>query len=103
MIKHIVMWKLKDEYEGKSKHDNAMQLKLSLEALNGRITGLINLEVGLQIKDSHSDGLDYDVVLYSEFESMQTLEEYYVHPEHLKLVPFAKAIRTERALINYEV
>ena len=33
MIRHIVMWQLKDEAEGKSKQENAAIIKKSLEAL----------------------------------------------------------------------
>ena len=103
MIKHIVIWKLKETAEGKSKQENALKLKKELESLNGKIPGLIRLEVGIHIKDSKSNEDDSDVILYSEFNDMQSLEDYYPHPEHIKIIPFAKAIRQERRVINYEV
>ena len=102
MIKHIVLWKLKDFAEGNSKSENALQLKKLLENLNGKIPGLIKLEVGVHLKDSKADENDSDLILYSEFENMDALENYYPHPEHIKIIPFAKAIRTERRVINYE-
>lgn len=103
MIKHIVIWKLLDNAAGRTKKDNAIKLKSDLEALNGKITGLLLIEIGIHVKDSHADESDADVVLYSEFTDMQALEMYYDHPEHLKIVPFAKSIRSERRVINYEV
>ncbi|MEJ2181559.1 MAG: Dabb family protein [Gammaproteobacteria bacterium] len=101
MIKHIVLWKLKDHAEGKTRQENAVQLKTELENLNGVIPGLIRLEVGINIGSSGDD--DSDVILYSEFENMGALENYYPHPEHVKIKPFAQAIRSERRVIDYEV
>ena len=103
MIKHIVLWKLKENAGGKSKIDNALQLKNDLEKLNGKIPGLILIEVGINIRDSESGNDDADVILYSEFDSMEALENYYPHPEHVKIKPFARSIRDERRVINYEV
>jgi len=101
MIKHIVLWKLKDHAEGKTRRENALQLKKELEKLNGTIPGLIHLEVGININVEGDD--DSDVILYSEFENMDALEKYYPHPEHVKIKPFAQAIRSERRVIDYEV
>ena len=101
VIKHIVLWKLKDHAEGKSRQENAQLLKEKLENLNGKIAGLIHLEVGININKQGED--DADVILYSEFESFEALESYYPHPEHKKIVPFAQLIRNERRVIDYEV
>lgn len=102
MIKHIVLWKLKDTAEGRSKLENAVELKRQLENLNGKVPGLIFLEVGINLLESHS-GDESDVILYSEFEDRASLEAYHVHPEHQKIVPFAKAVRAERRVLDYEV
>ncbi len=48
MIKHIVLWKLKDNVGGKSKLENALRLKKELESLNGKIPGMLLLEVGIK-------------------------------------------------------
>ena len=102
MIKHIVVWKLKDYAEGKTKHENALRLKKELESLNGQIPGLIHLEVGINICTSGNTD-DSDVILYSEFESMDALNGYYPHPAHVKIKPFAQSIRSERRVIDYQV
>ncbi len=62
MIKHIVMWKLKDEAEGNSKAENAKIIKNSLEDLKGKINEIVHLEVGIDVNKSEQA---YDVVLYS--------------------------------------
>jgi quinol monooxygenase YgiN len=98
MIKHIVMWRL-DEQAG-DKADNALRLKQSLEGLNGKIPGLLRLEVGI---DFSREGESSDVVLYSEFESQQALDAYQKHPAHADVVPFVKAVRAERRVVDYEI
>ncbi|MDK2834550.1 MAG: hypothetical protein PWP63_1637 [Methanolobus sp.] len=64
MLKHIVMWKLKETAEGKNKLENVLLMKRMLESLPGRIPEIEFLEVGVNV--NHSDAA-YDVVLYSEF------------------------------------
>ena len=59
--------------------------------------------LGIHVDDSQASPDDVDVILYSEFDDMHALEAYYPHPEHVKIKPFAKAIREERRVINYEV
>ena len=61
MIKHIVMWKLKDEAEGNSKDENAKIIKNSLEDLKGKINEIVDIEVGIDVNKSEQA---YDVVLY---------------------------------------
>ncbi|SKA90466.1 Stress responsive A/B Barrel Domain [Caloramator quimbayensis] len=99
MIKHIVAWKLKDEAEGNKKCENAKIIKERLEALRNIITEIKNIEVGININDSSSA---YDVVLYSEFETLNDLEKYQKHPEHVKIAEFIGKIREDRIVVDYE-
>ncbi len=45
----------------------------------------------------------YDVVLYSEFESLSALDAYQNHPQHVALKPFVGAVREARQCMDYEV
>ena len=94
------MWKLKESAEGKSKAENAMIIKNSLEDLQNKITGLKHIEVGININNSEQA---YDVVLYSEFDSSEDLDLYQNHPEHLKVAEYVKKVRTDRAVSDYEL
>jgi quinol monooxygenase YgiN len=100
MIKHIVMWRLKDSADGASKEENAEKLKNYLEALKDKIREIRHIEVGINISGSDTAS---DVVLYSEFDSMEDLEAYLKHPEHQKIVSFVNEIRSERRVVDYEV
>lgn len=98
MIKHIVMWKLKDHAEGADRATNARKMKAQLEACAGIVPGILKLEVGLT-----EPGLEatYDVVLYSEFESKEALDAYQSHPQHAALKPFFGAVRDARQCMDY--
>jgi hypothetical protein len=100
MIKHIVMWKLRDVAEGRSKVENAAALKILLESLKDNIPEVQELEVGLQM--TGADGAS-DVVLYSEFNSVEALDIYRKHPEHRKAVDYVTKICSERRVVDYEV
>ncbi len=99
MLKHIVMWKLKDEAEGREKSGNALELKRRLEALKGPIREIVELEVGLQFEPSEAA---CDVALYSVFKDKADLEIYQKHPEHQKVVEFVKKIVSDRKVVDYE-
>ncbi len=98
MIKHIVIWKLKGSAGGRDKAANARLLKEKLEALRGKVPGLLRLEVGIDL----GQGAYGDVVLYSEFASRQALDDYQVHPEHEAVKAFASGIREGRWMVDYE-
>ena len=85
MVKHIVVWRLKDFAEGRRKEENAILMKSMLEDLKNKIDFVKNLEVGINLLKSDAA---LDVVLYSEFETKEDLDTYMKHPEHLKVVEF---------------
>ncbi|MEO8598269.1 MAG: Dabb family protein [bacterium] len=98
MIKHIVMWQLKDHAEGADKASNAVKMQQMLESCNGIVPGILKLEVALA-----QEGLEatYDVVLYSEFESVAALDAYQNHPKHQAIKPFIGAVRLARQCMDY--
>ncbi len=100
MIKHIVMWKLKDSARGVSKQDNANELKTVLEGLKEKIDVIIKIEVGINFNKSDAA---YDVALYSVFDSKEDLQTYQKHPDHVKVVDFVNEIRDERVVVDYEI
>lgn len=99
MIKHIVMWKLKEDACGNSKSTNAKLMKEKLEAMLQVIPEIQTLEVGLNINPAEN----FDVILYSTFKTLDDLKVYSDHPEHKKVSDFVSAVRSERYAIDYEV
>lgn len=96
MIKHVVVWKLKDP----SHHDaHAAAVKTALEGLRGRIPGLIAIEVGVDI--GYDSGAD-DLCLYAEFTDRAALDAYQSDPLHLAAKAIVAAHVTGRRTVDWE-
>ncbi len=100
MVVHIVMWKLKQNAEGTNREENALIMKEKLESLNGKINSIKKIEVGININKSDTA---YDVVLNTEFDNIEDLNEYQKHPEHLKVGEFVGKVSEKRAVVDYEI
>ncbi len=99
MIKHIVMWRLKEEAEGRSQNESAHLIKQRLEDLQGKLDGLIKIEVGI---DFSCDKDSSHIVLYSEFRDKDALSAYLTHPLHEAIKPLVLSARSERRVVDYE-
>ena len=99
MVKHIVAWRLKDSAGGNDKATNARLVRDKLEALRGRIPGLLRLDVGLDFSATENSS---DVVLVSDFASREALAAYQEHPAHKAVGLFVRAVVCERRLIDCE-
>ena len=98
MVKHVILWKLKDEVADKAAVKRG--IKDGLEGLKGKIPGLIDIAVRIEgLASSNADAM-----LDTSFESEAALRGYAVHPEHVavanaKVRPFTKT----RLCLDYEV
>ena len=100
MLNHIVMWRFKEEAAGKTKAENMARFKSMLENLTGKIEEIIHLEVGINLIDSETAS---DLVLNSQFKSVNDLNTYNNHPEHQKVLAFGKEVIAERRAVDYEI
>ena len=100
MVKHIVMWSLKDGARGLNKKQIAEKMKEQLNALRPIIREIRSLEVGVNFLESPAS---YDVVLYTEFDSRDDLQAYQIHPDHVALKDFIGAVTDKRAVVDYEI
>ena len=100
MIRHIVMWKFKEEAEGKTKQENMDIVRNSLYALPPIISEIKYLEIGYDI--NHTD-MSADLALITEFESMQTLETYKNHPDHQAVSKYVRKVIEDRVVIDFEI
>ena len=94
MIKHIVMWKFKENEE-----ENMKKFLDGLNSLKNIIPEIKYMETGININPKN----EFDAILISEFETMEDLEKYKNHPEHLKVSALCKSIRLDRQAIDYEI
>ena len=100
MVKHVILWTLKEELSTSEKEEVKKGIKEGLEGLAGKIPGLLDIKVNI-------DGLsssNADLMLDSTFESEEALKGYAVHPEHVavadgKVRPYTAV----RSCLDYEV
>lgn len=96
MVRHIVSWQLKATGAEQRKTD-AAEAKQRLESLNGKISGLLYLEVGIDMLDSSTA----DICLYSELTDAEALTHYQTHPAHEEVAAFMKTIVHSRHCVDY--
>ncbi|MDY4976896.1 MAG: Dabb family protein [Clostridia bacterium] len=93
MIRHIVMWKLK---EGIDREQTAREIKKQLEKLPGKIPGLLSLEVGIGKNPE-------DVVLISAHSDWEALKAYASHPLHVAAADtYVRPFTASRQAVDYE-
>lgn len=91
MIRHIVMWKFRPGTEKEQ-----AEFLDGLRGLQGVIPELLSSEVAVNVGEGN-----YDAVLVSEFESMETLETYKNDPRHKAVSALCKSIREDRTAVDY--
>ena len=96
MVRHVVMWKLKDFAEEKTSAENAAILKERLEGLVGKIEGLISLEVVSGFTK------DYDLCLLSEMKDRDALAFYAEHPLHDEVRQYVHKVIDARVVFDGE-
>jgi hypothetical protein len=100
MIKHIVIWTLKNREDEKQREETARAIKQKIEDMRGKIPGLMNIEGGVDFSRTSNS---CDVALYAELASREALAGYHVHPAHVEFKAFIGPRQSERYLIDYEV
>ena len=100
MIRHVVMWKFREYAEGKSKAENMEWTKEHLYALCLIIPEIKRMEVGFDLTGSD---MSMDLMLLTEFESVESMKKYSVHPEHLKVSGYVRKVIEHRAVLDCEI
>ena len=98
MLRHIVMWQLRDEADGQSRAANALAVQQALMSLRSKIAEIADLEVGLNINGSERA---WDIVLVSTFESQEALDAYSAHPAHQEVVRLIRSVSAETRVVDF--
>lgn len=126
VYKHIVMWKFKEQHNGKSALENARWMKEQLEGLVGVVPELLSAEVGISpaleqtaesaaaeapapvAAQSNAAAVpapaasgEYDACLLSTFASPEALAAYKVHPKHKAISAYCKEARLKRLAFDW--
>lgn len=99
MVKHIVLFKLKDNISLEEKLTVMKQFKKAIENLPSEISFIRKIEVGFNVNSSEV----WDIVLNSEFDSLADVKAYAIHPAHLVAGKILAEVKENRACVDYEV
>lgn len=100
MVKHIILWTLKDTLSAEEKEEVKKGIKEGLEGLKGKVPGIVEIKVNIHgLASSNAD-----LMLDSTFESEEALKAYATHPEHVavadgKVRPYTAV----RSCLDFEV
>ena len=94
MITHIVLFKLKDESA-----ESIEKARNTLMDMKGRIPGLKDIEVGIDITNSDRS---YDLALITKFDSVKDLDAYQTHPIHVKVAEYIVSVRASTVTVDFK-
>ena len=95
MIRHIVMFKIKEEYKSE-----IPQLVENFYGMKGRIEGMVNLEAGADFLGSERS---YDLALITEFTDRAAFDAYQTHPVHLPVKKRMLEVRLTSVACDYVI
>lgn len=97
MVTHIVMWNFQEQLSTEEKQEAGKIMKERLEALKDVIPGVLSLKVII----NELPGSDKDIALIGEYETLEALDAYAVHPAHLEVVSYVKTVACNRTCLDY--
>lgn len=100
MVKHIILWTLKDQYVGAEKEEIKKGIKEGLEGLQGKIPGLVDIKVNINGLSTSTA----DLMLDSTFESAEALKNYATHPAHVEVADTkVRPFTAVRSCLDFEI
>lgn len=99
MVKHIVLFRLEPSMDGSLKTRVMREFKDRIEALPAQIPFIRKVEVGMNMNPAEQ----YDLALYSEFDTLADVQAYAVHPAHMAAAGVIKEYKVARSCTDYEV
>lgn len=95
-IRHIVLWKLAAE-DADTRALHAEQIAERLGALPAQIPEIRGLQVGPNVAYPQTN---WDVALIADFDDVEALEAYQVHPAHQEAGAFVRSVVSDRAAVD---
>ena len=100
MVRHVILWQLKEEYNDEEKREIKAGIKEGLEGLVGKVPGLVEVHV-------HTEGLassNADLMLDAVLENDEALKGYAAHPEHVAIANSkVRPYTMSRTCLDFEI
>ena len=89
MVKHIIIWTLKNEFSDAEKREAAQKIKSGLEGLSGKIPGMTEVKVNIDLLTSSSGDVMLDTT-------------YQVNPDHVAVAAYVRSVVSDRKCVDFE-
>lgn len=99
MVKHIVLFKLKESLAPAEKTDIMHRFKAAIEALPATISFIKDIHVGLNENPAET----WDICLDSSFDTLEEVKAYSIHPAHVAAAGILKDAKENRACVDYTI
>ena len=100
MVKHVILWKLKEELTAEEKENVKVGIKEGHEGLAGKIQGLVDKKVNINGLATST----VDVMLDTTFTDADALKAYSTNPLHVAIADGkVRPYTAVRSCLDYEV
>lgn len=99
MVKHIVLFKIKDGISPEEKEKVMNEFRQDILSLTQEMDFIRNIEVGFNI----NGGETWDICLNSSFDSLDDVRNYSVHPKHTEAAGKLKPYLCGRSCVDYDI
>lgn len=100
MIRHIVMFKLKEFANNSDKITAAAEVKNRLDELPLKIDVIRRYKAGIDVRKLN---WSYDIVLEMDFDTLADLDAYIIHPVHQEFIAFNKEYSIAKTCVDFEM
>jgi len=98
MVHHIVLWNFLESMNQEEKREAGAKMKELLEPIGALVEGAVNIKVVMNELDSSNR----DIALISQFETVEALKAYQVHPAHVEAGKFVRSVTCNRSCLDFE-
>ena len=98
MVNHIVLWNFLESMNQEEKREAGAKMKELLEPIGALVEGAVNIKVVMNELDSSNR----DIALISQFETVEALKAYQVHPAHVEAGKFVRSVTCNRSCLDFE-
>lgn len=98
MVKHIVLWNFREDMTDEEKREAGEKIRSLLKPIREKVPGTVEIQVVLNELDSSNR----DVALLSVFETVEALQAYQTHPDHVAAKGYIGSVTCNRTCMDYE-
>ena len=100
MVKHVILWQLKDELTVDEKKKIKAEMVVALEGLVGKVPGILEVKVQTEGLASSNAEVMLDTTLTDE----EALKGYAVHPDHVEAAnTYVRPFTKTRLCLDFEI